>query len=229
MRNQFATTTFKAKREALDALVSIWKKSVKAVEGVEGVNWALSIQPFPVAYSSKSASIGGNVLGLNPEQDGPMILVLVSYTWAREEDDEVITAAAQKLVKGIDENMDDMGCGSRFKYLNYAADWQDPFAGYGEENIAFLKGVAWKYDPEGIFQTRCPGGFKVSNERFLGNDRNQANHSIPLKIQADALIFYGWLRTIYLAGLVLRPFSWRPERRRERAYLLRHQPSSHSE
>jgi len=120
----------------------------------------MSIQPFPVAYSLKTDSLGGNVLGLSPT-DGPMILILVSYNYANKEDDEVVTTAAQKLISDIDEATKLKGCWSKFKYLNYAASWQDPIAGYGTENVAFLQDVARKYDPEGIFQTKCPGGFKV--------------------------------------------------------------------
>ena len=47
-------------------------------------------------------------------------------------------------------------------YLNYANADQDPLASYGEDNLSYLKSVAKKYDPKGIFQTQVPGGFKVS-------------------------------------------------------------------
>lgn len=47
-------------------------------------------------------------------------------------------------------------------YLNYADPSQDPFASYGEENLRFMKKVAAEYDAPGVFQTLCPGGFKLS-------------------------------------------------------------------
>jgi hypothetical protein len=56
-----------------------------------------------------------------------------------------------------------MGGWNRFKYLNYAAAWQDPFAGYGEEKLAFLREVAERYDAVGLWREKCPGGFKVFN------------------------------------------------------------------
>lgn len=45
---------------------------------------------------------------------------------------------------------------------SYADKTQNPLATYGAENIAFMKDVAAKYDPSGIFQTRQPGGFKLA-------------------------------------------------------------------
>jgi FAD/FMN-containing dehydrogenase len=45
--------------------------------------------------------------------------------------------------------------------LNYCAEWQRPFEGYGRENWRFLQGVSRRYDPEGLFQRGCVGGFKL--------------------------------------------------------------------
>jgi hypothetical protein len=120
----------------------------------------MSIQPFPPAYSAKTASLGGNVLGLNPD-DGPLILLLLSYNWLNKSDDEEVEAAAKKLVGDVDALTRSRGCYNRFKYLNYAAGWQGVFAGYGEENLRFLREVSLKYDEVGLFREKCPGGFKV--------------------------------------------------------------------
>lgn len=48
-----------------------------------------------------------------------------------------------------------------FKYLNYAAEDQDPLASYGEENLEFLRKVRKAYDSDGLFTTLVPGGFKL--------------------------------------------------------------------
>lgn len=52
---------------------------------------------------------------------------------------------------------------SSFIYLNYASPKQDPLCGYGADNVAFMKKVAKKYDPTGVFQKLQPGGFKLSH------------------------------------------------------------------
>jgi hypothetical protein len=49
-----------------------------------------------------------------------------------------------------------------WRYLNYADKSQDPLASYGEGNVRLLREVAARYDPEGVFQRFCSGGFKVS-------------------------------------------------------------------
>lgn len=49
-----------------------------------------------------------------------------------------------------------------FRYLNYCNGSQDPLGSYGAENIKKMKDAAAKYDPTGVFQTRMPGGFKIS-------------------------------------------------------------------
>ena len=46
-------------------------------------------------------------------------------------------------------------------YWNYAFSDQDPLLSYGKENVEKLRNVSKKYDPDGMFQTACPGGFKL--------------------------------------------------------------------
>jgi hypothetical protein len=36
-------------------------------------------------------------------------------------------------------------------------------SGYGEKNLEHMRKVSEKYDPEGVFQTMVPGGFKLRN------------------------------------------------------------------
>jgi len=78
-----------------------------------------------------------------------MILVLLSYSWVSKECDDDLTLKSQKLLAQIDRIAESQRCGSKFRYLNYSASWQDPITGYGEENVKFLQDVARKYDPEG--------------------------------------------------------------------------------
>ena len=46
-------------------------------------------------------------------------------------------------------------------YINYADRSQDPLGSYGEENVKLMERVAASYDPNGVFQTLCPRGFKL--------------------------------------------------------------------
>ncbi|PQE13564.1 FAD binding domain-containing protein [Rutstroemia sp. NJR-2017a BVV2] len=70
----------------------------------------------------------------------------------------------RKAVEEIEAVAAKNGTGNRYRYLNYCAKWQKPFEGYGEENWRFLKDTSRKYDPEGLFQRGCMGGFKLGVE-----------------------------------------------------------------
>ena len=146
----------------LQTVQGIWRDSISSVSSIEGVNWAFVIQPFPPAFSSNTAKLGGNSLGLNPA-DGPLTLMLLSYSWSKPSDDQTIDKIAQKLLADIDAATKKAGAFNRYRYLNYAASWQDPLSGYGEDSLQRLQSVSKKYDPVQLFQRNCPGGFKVSN------------------------------------------------------------------
>jgi hypothetical protein len=49
-----------------------------------------------------------------------------------------------------------------FVYLNYADVNQDALGSYGFDNVLFMKEVAKRYDPDGFWQLRVPGGWKLS-------------------------------------------------------------------
>ncbi|KXJ87956.1 hypothetical protein Micbo1qcDRAFT_207714 [Microdochium bolleyi] len=49
-----------------------------------------------------------------------------------------------------------------WEYLGYADGAQDPLSTYGSDDVDLVKSVAAKYDLEGVFQSRMPGGFKIS-------------------------------------------------------------------
>ncbi|KAI1266032.1 hypothetical protein F5Y18DRAFT_384350 [Xylariaceae sp. FL1019] len=46
-------------------------------------------------------------------------------------------------------------------YWNYAFSDQEALVSYGEENVERLRLASRKYDPDGIFQQACPGGFEL--------------------------------------------------------------------
>jgi hypothetical protein len=69
---------------------------------------------------------------------------------------------ADELIHNLEDYARSLEQDSDFLYLNYADGWQDPISGYGSDNIEQLRAAAEKYDPNGVFQTQVPGGFKIS-------------------------------------------------------------------
>ena len=51
-----------------------------------------------------------------------------------------------------------VGVYTPFIYGNYGSEFQDVIAGYGAQSVGFLKNMSNKYDPNGVFQNRVPGG-----------------------------------------------------------------------
>lgn len=144
----------------ITATFNLWNQSVTEVQSVAGLVWALSLEPIPPIISSKSASMGGNVLGLDPEH-GALMVVLLAVSYTNFEDDDLVASTAEALFESIDSTAISLGAFDRFKYLNYAAISQDPIDSYGAQNKARLQAASRKYDPAGIFQRVVPGGFKL--------------------------------------------------------------------
>jgi hypothetical protein len=133
-------------------------------------------QAIAPSFSSHSVAKGGNVLGLDKEKDNAVMLL---YNIAVKSAD--LEVLARKKLRASGEAMRkfaaDMGGLVDWTYLNYADGYQvrrfrrenafltfpkDPLGSYGAENVAKIRAAARKYDPDQVFQTRFPGGFKIS-------------------------------------------------------------------
>lgn len=120
-------------------------------------------QPLPKVFGQRSAEAGGNVMGVEHQtQNGILFLATIMVKTPEQE------AFAAPKVKAWIQEVKDFALtieGGLFDwvYFNYADRSQDPFGGYGEENIAKIRAAAAKYDPEQVFQKLCPGGFKISD------------------------------------------------------------------
>lgn len=89
-------------------------------------------------------------------------VVRLNPHWQDAQYDGVIYQAAQRWVTSVQDYTTVFGLGHPFEFLNNAAPFQDPLGSYGAENLQFMQDVAKKYDPDEIFQTLMPGGFKLS-------------------------------------------------------------------
>lgn len=155
-------TTFQNDLTMLHTLFNLWNASISDVATVNGISWTINIQPINRAVTSKSALLGGNSLGLplNPP-GGSLVLVLLSATWANSNQSLLMNQATDKLLNNIIHAAKTSGTFHRYIDLNHANKNQDPISGYGSNVKARLRAVSRKYDPDGIFQTAVPGGFKL--------------------------------------------------------------------
>ena len=82
----------------------------------------------------------------------PLVIVLFTAVWEKRADDELVGQTARNTINDIDE----------FATMKGTADaYRSPFDGYGAENKRFLQQMSKMYDPDGLFQRACVGGFKL--------------------------------------------------------------------
>lgn len=120
------------------------------------------LQPIPLHYGHIPLRTGGNMLGLE-NLPGPAVMWDggVEVT-SGEADYAVARTGLNGVLAEIRAFVEEVGGEVDLVYLNYAAANQDPLGSYPAENVRFLRDVADRYDPDGIFQRRVPGGFKIS-------------------------------------------------------------------
>ncbi|KAL3461183.1 hypothetical protein BJX64DRAFT_300202 [Aspergillus heterothallicus] len=163
-RNVLQTGTYINREDVLHRIVEILNKQVEQAKSrAQGTDFApvVIVQPWVPLFWKDSEERGGNVLGLERFSQN-MIKVLWDFSWDSAADDDLFYELAESAQAEIDEYTKSTGAYTDFIYLNYADGTQNPLRGYGPENVAFIAQVANKYDPDGVFQTLVPGGFKIS-------------------------------------------------------------------
>ncbi|KAH7202389.1 hypothetical protein DER44DRAFT_787188 [Fusarium oxysporum] len=118
-------------------------------------------QAIPTIFSKHSLERGGNVVGLDREKDNA-VMFQVQLMINGVEQEKIARERMVRFRKTMKQYSIDQGAAVDWEYLNYADFTQDPLSTYGPKNVEFIRKVAKKYDPKGVFQTRLPGGFKIS-------------------------------------------------------------------
>ncbi|KAJ8069919.1 hypothetical protein OCU04_000327 [Sclerotinia nivalis] len=138
VRQIFATTSFQFSIVHLQNVYALFRSAVASVEDIKGIRWTLTYWRLHSSITNKSAA----------HEDAS--------------DDVCMDRAAKRFIEKVDDSSKNAGLFNRYKYINYSAGYQDPISGYGDEMKSSLQAVRKKYDPEGVFQTVVPGGFKIS-------------------------------------------------------------------
>lgn len=159
-RQLFITGTYSNSAKMMSKIFDLANGTVQGIADVPNLSYSLSFQPMPTAITSKAAARGGNSLGVSAK-DGNLFNCLLTVSWDSKADDARIYSHAKALFGQAEAEARELGLFNKYLYLNYAAEWQDPIAGYGAEVKERLRKVAKKYDPTGVFQKQMPGGFKL--------------------------------------------------------------------
>ncbi|MCJ1376634.1 hypothetical protein MMC20_007877 [Loxospora ochrophaea] len=157
-RQVFATTTIKNDSTTIAAAHAAYHDAIASIRPVKGLVWTLVLQPLLPVWARKGDA---TPLGLDACTEEALVIVSFTVNWDEHQDDELVKTVTRHTVEQIDAVAMAHQTGHRFRYLNYCAEWQRPFEGYGEENLRFLQEVSRRYDPDGLFQRGCVGGFKL--------------------------------------------------------------------
>ncbi|KAI0153225.1 hypothetical protein GGR57DRAFT_492348 [Xylariaceae sp. FL1272] len=160
VRCLYMNINVKADFDTLQEGSDIWCEELKPVKDAAGLMCSYTLQAYPVMLLEKTISAGGNAIGLDPKT-GPVVNILLLTYWADKKDDERVTAFMQKALKRIKRQAAEKNKLIPWTYWNYAFSDQEALASYGEENVEKLRLASKKYDPDGMFQKACPGGFKL--------------------------------------------------------------------
>ncbi|KAI0402195.1 hypothetical protein F4802DRAFT_608839 [Xylaria palmicola] len=159
-RSVYMNTTVKADLATLQAATNIFSMAIEPLKSCKDILLSFTLQPYPLTLLQRSVTQGGNVLGLEPEL-GSLVSILFLTYWEDREDDEKIINTLRKALDDIDHDAGQRRTLVPFKYLNYAAPFQDPIGSYGNVNQAKLRNASQEYDPDGLFQEGVPGGWKL--------------------------------------------------------------------
>ncbi|MCJ1472932.1 hypothetical protein MMC13_001581 [Lambiella insularis] len=159
-RQLYVTVTVSNNAALLAEIFNIADALLQPINRVSGLRYAIAYQAIPTTMMTQSIASGGNALGLDRDS-GNLVLIFLNISWRNFADDTAINNQATFFVEQVERKADLGGILHRWKYLNYAAQWQDPIAGYGDTNKEKLRAASRKYDPDQFFQTQVPGGFKL--------------------------------------------------------------------
>ena len=104
-----------------------------------------------------------NSLGFGPDFTPEQNLVFLQLEFYYDDAgaDKGLNNALKEFIDMFDTLTEEEGVKARFVYLNFAAWFQNPLAGYGKAQVDKLRAVSKKYDPTGVFQKQVVGGFKL--------------------------------------------------------------------
>ncbi|GKZ16881.1 hypothetical protein AbraIFM66951_006374 [Aspergillus brasiliensis] len=166
LHHEFRTMSSLPCLELYEATEKVRREQQEALSDVEGLVLTNVFQPMSSLAMKESQKNGGTPLGL--EAVGQQWFLSMA-DWKNAEDEDRVREAVRKIVDVAEATAKQVGAYLPYRYSNYASRDQDPLSSYGAENIARLKSIAAKYDPEGVFQKLQNGGWLLSK---VGSQRS---------------------------------------------------------
>lgn len=160
-----ATLTFSNDKRIMKKALEMHEQYVKELNktiGEENFVTMFFFQPMPTLFGDISKKRGGNMIGFDLEEKNAILWTAGVEIKTNQQDRIFAQTLMNKMAAKLKRYSQSVGGSVNLVYMNYADSSQDPLGSYGARNVDYLKDVAGRYDPEGLFQTRFPLGFKIS-------------------------------------------------------------------
>ncbi|KAF9872422.1 FAD binding domain-containing protein [Colletotrichum karsti] len=160
-----ATLLYKSDKEILQHSAKLHEEFVQSLQesiGEESFGTMIFLQPVTKDYGRIGEEKGGNMLGLENMRNNAIMWTAAVFVDTNEADFAVAEQRLNEMAGKLNDFAESVDGAEDLVYLNYASARQDSLGSYGSDNLEYMREVAEKYDPEGVFQTRIPGGFKLS-------------------------------------------------------------------
>ncbi|KAH9829787.1 FAD-binding domain-containing protein [Teratosphaeria destructans] len=154
LRQTYWTATYKMDEDVLRYIAKLFVEEVDAIANLSGLQAAMPMALIEKTTIAKMSANGGNPLGLKVE-DAPLLLLNAAFSWSDAADDYKVLKACQNIVDKSVEFAKSKGKDHPYLYLNYASQFQDVFASYGEENLQRLKDISKHYDRPVFSRSLC--------------------------------------------------------------------------
>lgn len=159
-RVDWRTTSFRPDRSIYGQLGKVLTDSValQRIRSVQSGTVAFGLQPISATAIEAGIRRGNNALGL---QNINQTWYVIDSGWTQAVDDQEVHDATKDMVNSIRAQAESANKQLSYIFANDASYDQDVIGSYGQENVAKLKAVSAKYDPQQVFQKLVPGGFKL--------------------------------------------------------------------
>jgi hypothetical protein len=152
--------TFRVDRNLFNFLINTFYTLLPDVQNLASAFPTISIQAITEGQLKGMQKNGGNALGLAVAK-GPYFVMNMSSRWANAADDAAILKFFSTIIKQVKAEAKSKGVDNEYIYMNYASQFEDPISSYGAANVARLRAISKKYDPQQVFQLLHPGHFKL--------------------------------------------------------------------
>lgn len=162
-RTIWATTSFRISPTIMHSIHAMWSQVVPEICKQYATAKPIAEITFQALPAPPRNGTSPNSLGFSPNDtpEKDLLFLQIIFTFESAAAFDGFEEGLKDLLKMVEDLTKKEGVYHPWKYLNFAASFQDPLGSYGKKELKQLKKVARKYDPSGVFQTLVPGGFKL--------------------------------------------------------------------